>query len=32
VLRDGQLVQLYVPRGPIGITGGGPIGPAFRRP
>jgi hypothetical protein len=29
VLRDGQLVQLYVPRGPIGITGGR-IGPAFR--
>jgi cell division protein FtsB len=24
VVRDGQLVQLYVPRGPIGITGGGP--------
>jgi S1-C subfamily serine protease len=23
VLRDGQPVQLYVPRGPIGITGGG---------
>ena len=30
VLRDGQLVQLYVPRGPIGITGGGRGGPAFR--
>jgi hypothetical protein len=29
VLRDGQLVQLYVARGPIGITGGR-IGPAFR--
>jgi hypothetical protein len=29
VLRDGQLVQLYVPRGPIGITGGR-VGPAFR--
>lgn len=29
VMRDGQLVQLYVPRGPIGITGGR-IGPAFR--
>jgi hypothetical protein len=29
VIRDGQLVQLYVPRGPIGITGGR-VGPAFR--
>jgi len=29
VLRDGQLVQLYVPRGPIGITGGR-VGPPFR--
>jgi hypothetical protein len=29
VIRDGQLVQLYVPRGPIGITGGRG-GPAFR--
>lgn len=27
VLRDGQTLQLYVPRGPIGITGGG----RFRR-
>jgi len=23
VLRDGQPIQLYLPRGPIGITGGG---------
>jgi hypothetical protein len=30
VIRDGQLVQLYVPRGPIGITGGGPPFPPFR--
>jgi hypothetical protein len=29
VMRDGQLVQLYVPRGPIGITGGR-VGPPFR--
>ena len=29
VLRDGQLMQLYVPRGPIGITAGR-IGPPFR--
>ena len=26
VLRDGQQIQLYVPRGPIGITGGGRFG------
>jgi membrane-associated protease RseP (regulator of RpoE activity) len=29
VMRDGQLVQLYVPRGPIGIMGGRD-GPPFR--
>jgi hypothetical protein len=29
IMRDGQLVQLYVPRGPIGIAGGGPR-PGFR--
>jgi S1-C subfamily serine protease len=27
VIRAGQLVQLYVPRGPIGITGGGIVRP-----
>jgi S1-C subfamily serine protease len=30
VIRDGQSVQVVVPRGPIGISGG--IGPGFRRP
>ena len=29
VVRDGQEIQLYVPRGPIGIMGGGRFG---RRP
>lgn len=29
VVRDGQQIQLYVPRGPIGITGGGAF---MRRP
>jgi len=24
VVRDGQSIQLYIPRGPLGITGGGP--------
>jgi S1-C subfamily serine protease len=26
VLRDGQQIQVYVPRGPIGITGGRGMG------
>jgi hypothetical protein len=30
VVRDGQNLQVVVPRGPIGIAGG--IGPGFRRP
>lgn len=30
VIRDGQVLQLYVPRGPIGITGDGRPFPPFR--